>query len=57
MNAENKWEDFVNTTLLAFFEQHGLEKLSAEDGNGNKVKFAKTKDCGVKIERSVTTLR
>ena len=33
-----------------------IEKLSIEDGNGNKAKLARTKDNGIKIEYSSTVL-
>ena len=51
-----KWAEFVETTVLDFFSAHKLEKISVEDGNGNKAKLSKTKDNGVKVEYSSTVL-
>ena len=37
-------------------DEHKIEKLSIEDGKGNKAKLARTKDNGIKIEYSSTVL-
>ena len=57
MEEENKitWDAFVQGTVVNFFNEHGIEKLTIDDGNGNKAKLTKMKDCGVKIESSSTT--
>jgi hypothetical protein len=30
------WVGFVETTIVNFFQEHELEKLTVEDGKGNK---------------------
>ncbi|MDR3149621.1 MAG: hypothetical protein LBT88_06385 [Oscillospiraceae bacterium] len=47
-----KWTGFVETTLVDFFSAYKLEKLTVEDGNGNKAKLSLLKDNGIKIELS-----
>jgi len=32
------WAAFVEPEVVNFFKKHGLEKLSVEDGKGNKAK-------------------
>jgi len=56
-SAKGKWTKFVETTLVDFFKEHGLEKLAAEDGNGNKVKLSRTKDDEIKVEQSSISIR
>jgi len=50
------WSSFLETTVADFFTGHKLEKMTIEDGNGNKAKFSRTKDNGIKIEQSSTTI-
>lgn len=52
-----QWTRFVETTLINFFHDNKLEKLSVEDGFGNKAKLSKTKGDDLKIEQSSTTIR
>lgn len=47
-----KWSGFVEAAVLRFFDEHKLEKLSLEDGNGNKAKISRTKDNEIKVEYS-----
>lgn len=47
---------FVESSVVNFFDENKFEKLSLEDGNGNKAKLARTKDNGIKIEYSSTVL-
>lgn len=54
--ARRKWSDFVTSTLLDFFTGNKLEKMTLEDGNGNKAKVSRTKDNEIKIESSSTTI-
>ncbi len=49
------WEAFVQGPAVNFFNEYGLEKLTLDDRNGNKVKLTKMRDCGIKIESSSTT--
>ena len=51
-----QWAGFVESNVVNFFDEHKIEKLSIEDGNGNKAKLARTKDNGIKIEYSSTIL-
>ncbi len=44
------WAGFVEGAVVAFFDAHELEKLSIEDGNGNKAKLQRTKGNSIKIE-------
>ncbi|MEA4897324.1 hypothetical protein ACH6CV_06860 [Bacillota bacterium Meth-B3] len=44
------WAGFVEGDVVAFFDAHELEKLSLEDGNGNKAKLQRTKGNSIKIE-------
>lgn len=58
MEEENKkmnWAGFVETTIVNFFQQNELEKLSLEDGKGNKAKLTKQKDNVIKVEYTSTT--
>ncbi len=50
------WAGFVETTIVNFFVANELEKLSVEDGRGNKAKLARQKDNGIKVEYTSTTL-
>ena len=54
--SPQQWAGFVESNVVNFFDQHKIEKLSIEDGNGNKAKLARTKDNGIKIEYSSTVL-
>ena len=47
-----KWSGFVESTVVNFFDEYKIEKLSIEDGNGNKAKLIRTKDNGIKTEYS-----
>jgi hypothetical protein len=57
MEEERKitWDAFVQGTVVNFFNEHDIEKMTIDDGNGNKAKLTKLKDCGIKIESSSTT--
>ena len=50
------WAEFVETIVVKFFQDNELEKLTVEDGNGNKAKLIKQKDCGIKLEYTSTTM-
>ena len=51
-----KWPAFVESNVVDFFMEFKLEKMSIEDGNGNKAKLSLTKDNGIKVEYSSTTI-
>jgi len=55
-SGAKKWADFVETTVVDFFSGNKLEKLSIEDGNGNKAKLSCTRDGEIKLEYSTTKL-
>jgi hypothetical protein len=58
MDEENKklnWAGFVETTVVNFFQANNLEKLSVEDGMGNKAKLFRQKDNVIKAEYTSTT--
>ena len=46
------WAAFVESDVVEFFRKHELEKLSVEDGNGNKAKLTLTRDEDIKVEYS-----
>ncbi len=50
------WQAFVEGDVVDFFADKKLEKMSLEDGNGNKAKLSRTKDNGIKVEFSSTTI-
>lgn len=49
------WAGFVETTVVNFFAECKLEKLSIEDGKGNKAKMVRQKDDTIKVEYTSTT--
>lgn len=55
-NSPHKWTGFVESTVVNFFDEYKLEKLSVEDGNGNRAKLSRTKDNVIKIEYLSTVL-
>lgn len=60
MNPEvapkTKWPAFVESDVVNFFNLHELEKMSLEDGDGNKAKLTRQKDYSIKVEYSTTTI-
>lgn len=50
------WPAFVESDVVNFFNLHELEKMSMEDGSGNKAKLTRQKDDGIKVEYSSTTI-
>ncbi len=54
-NKQINWAGFVETTIVNFFQENELEKLSLEDGKGNKAKLSKQKDNVIKVEYTSTT--
>lgn len=55
LNKKVNWAGFVETTIVNFFQENDLEKLSVEDGKGNKAKLTKQKDNIIKVEYTSTT--
>ena len=39
--SPQKWAGFVESSVVNFFDEHKIEKLSIEDGNGNKAKLSR----------------
>ena len=54
--VKTKWPAFVESDVVDFFIGYKLEKMSIEDGNGNKAKLSRTKDDGIKVEYSSMTI-
>ena len=48
--ARKSWAAFVERDVADFFTGNKLEKMTIEDGNGNKAKLGRTKDGGIKIQ-------
>jgi hypothetical protein len=49
------WAGFVETTVVNLFQENELEKLSVEDGKGNKAKLTRQKENTIKVEYTSTT--
>lgn len=50
------WALFIESEVVRFFNLHELEKMTLEDGNGNKAKLSRQKDNGIKVEYSSVTM-
>lgn len=50
------WDAFVHGDVVNFFADCKLEKMTVDDGSGNKAKLSRTKENEIKIEISSTTL-
>ena len=55
--AKLRWTEAVDGPICELFSTLKLEKLNAEDGNGNKVKLSLTKNNEIKIELSSVIIR
>ncbi|MEG2000456.1 MAG: hypothetical protein RR053_03560 [Evtepia sp.] len=53
---KKSWSAFVEGEVSDFFTGYKLEKMTIEDGNGNKAKFSRTRDYGIKIEYTSTMI-
>ena len=51
-----KWSAFVEGDVVNFFNKYSIEKLTIEDGNGNKAKLARQKNDEIKVESSSITI-
>ena len=51
-----RWPAFIETDVVNFFNLNQLEKMTLEDGNGNKAKLTRQKDDGIKVEFSSMTI-
>ena len=54
--ARKSWIAFVKRDVADFFTGNKLEKMTIEDGNGNKAKLGRTKEGGIKIEYTSTVM-
>lgn len=51
-----KWSAFVESDAVNFFTANKIEKMTIEDGNGNKAKLSRTKDGGIKIDSTSSVI-
>ena len=57
MTAKRRqWSAFVEGPAADFFTGYKLEKMMIDDGSGNKAKFSRTKDDGIKVEYTSAVL-
>ena len=49
------WAGFVETTAVNFLIECKLEKITMEDGQGNKAKLSRQKNDTIKVEYTSTT--
>ena len=54
--CNNSWPSFLEHAAVDFFAGYKLEKMTIEDGDGNKAKFSRTKDQNIKIEFTSSVL-
>ena len=50
------WAAFIESEVVNFFNTYKLEKMTLEDGRGNKAKLARTKDNDIKVEYTSSVL-
>ena len=50
------WSAFIESEVVNFFNTYKLEKMTLEDGRGNKAKLARTKDNDIKVEYTSSVL-
>lgn len=51
-----KWSAFVESDAVNFFTANKIEKMTIEDGNGNKAKLSRTKDGGIKVDSTSSVI-
>jgi len=44
------WVGFIEGEVVNFMQHHDLEKMTLDDGMGNKAKLSKLKDNAIKVE-------
>ncbi len=44
------WVGFVEGEVVNFMAQHEIEKMTLDDGAGNKAKLTRLKDNGIRVE-------
>lgn len=50
------WVGFVEGEVVNFMQLHDLEKVTLDDGTGNKAKLTRRKDGGIFAESTSSTL-
>ncbi len=55
-HRKKNWSAFVESDVANFFLQHDLEKMSIDDGCGNKAKLTRSKDNEIKVEYTSSTI-
>lgn len=50
ITRKKSWAAFIESDVVNFFNQHNIEKMTLDDGLGNKAKLARTKDNEIKVE-------
>ena len=50
------WAAFVENTVADFLVDNNMEKMTIEDGNGNKAKLTRLKDNSIKVESTSTAV-
>lgn len=48
--SRGSWVGFVESDVVNFMVHHDIEKMTLDDGAGNKAKLTRLKDNGVKVE-------
>jgi hypothetical protein len=59
MDTEEKkvnWAAFVESTVADFLVDNNIEKMTIEDGKGNKAKLTRQKDNSIKVESTSTAV-
>ena len=61
MSGEEKkkisnWPAFVEGEAIHFLNKHGLEKMTLDDGSGNKAKLTRNKTDEIKVEISSVSI-
>ena len=52
----SNWPAFVEGEVIHFLNKHGIEKLTLDDGNGNKAKLTRGKNDEIKVELSSVSI-
>jgi len=48
--SRHGWVGFVESEAVRFMLQYDIEKMTLDDGAGNRAKLTRLKDSGVKVE-------
>lgn len=54
--SRSGWVGFVESDAVNFMTAHDMDKMTLEDGEGNKAKLTRLKDGGVKVECTSSTI-